>query len=104
MHRCISARNLVLHDELDRLWLAQRGYNDWLIGWTAVQSEESLHEPVRFQFVSGEHGAMTRGAIFLHIVNHATYHRGWVSDRSKQTADNRLVRVPGNRSVMRGTA
>jgi uncharacterized damage-inducible protein DinB len=23
---------------------------------------------------------MTRGEILLHIVNHATYHRGWVSD------------------------
>lgn len=23
---------------------------------------------------------MTRGEILMHIVNHATYHRGWVSD------------------------
>jgi len=23
---------------------------------------------------------MRRGAILLHVVNHATYHRGWVAD------------------------
>ena len=24
---------------------------------------------------------MTRGEILMHVVNHATYHRGWVSDQ-----------------------
>jgi len=75
-----AARNLILHEELDQLWHAQEGYNDWLIDWAAAQSDDSLHEPVRFKFVSGEDGVMTRGAILLHIVNHGTYHRGWVSD------------------------
>jgi uncharacterized damage-inducible protein DinB len=23
---------------------------------------------------------MTRGAILLHVVNHATYHRGWIAE------------------------
>jgi uncharacterized damage-inducible protein DinB len=23
---------------------------------------------------------MARGAILLHVVNHATYHRGWIAD------------------------
>jgi uncharacterized damage-inducible protein DinB len=30
--------------------------------------------------ISGERGTMTRGAILLHVVNHATYHRGWVAE------------------------
>ena len=29
-------------------------------------------------FSSGKHGDMTRGAMFLHVVNHKTYHRGWI--------------------------
>jgi uncharacterized damage-inducible protein DinB len=35
---------------------------------------------VTFRLVSGEAGAMTRAEILMHIVNHASYHRGWVSD------------------------
>jgi len=75
-----GARNLVLHEQLHDLWQAQQRFNGWLVGWAGAQSQESLYERVRFTFVSGEKGAMTRGAILLHIVNHATYHRGWVSD------------------------
>jgi len=75
-----TARNLVLHPEVLQLWQAQQQFNDWLRDWVAKQSETSLLETVRFRFVSGEGGALTGGAILLHIVNHATYHRGWVSD------------------------
>jgi uncharacterized damage-inducible protein DinB len=75
-----SARNIVLHEELEQLWQAQQQYNEWLVGWAGGQTEAQLLETVRFKFVSGEDGAMSRGAILLHIVNHATYHRGWVSD------------------------
>ncbi|MGE4341109.1 MAG: DinB family protein [Pigmentiphaga sp.] len=34
---------------------------------------------MKFNFVSGEPGELSRGAIFLHVANHKTYHRGWVS-------------------------
>jgi len=75
-----SARNLVLHEELEQLWNAQQRYNEWLVGWAGGQTEARLREILRFKFISGEDGAMSRGAMLLHIVNHATYHRGWVSD------------------------
>jgi uncharacterized damage-inducible protein DinB len=75
-----SARNPVLHEELASLRHAQQQYNDWLCGWSAGQTEARLLETIRFKFISGEDGAMSRGAMLLHIVNHATYHRGWVSD------------------------
>ena len=40
-----------------------------------------LHEDLlRFRFISGDRGAMTRGEILLHVVNHATYHRGWIAE------------------------
>lgn len=42
-------------------------------------SEADLAEVVRFSFVDGGEGAMTREDILLHLVNHATYHRGFVS-------------------------
>jgi len=75
-----SARNLVLHPELPALWLAQQKANEWLIAWAQGQSASSLQEIVTFRLVSGKKGSMTRAQILMHIVNHATYHRGWVSD------------------------
>ena len=75
-----AARNLVLHAELADLWAAQRRMNDWWVDWSAAQSAESLAEIVRFRFIGGNEGAMTRGAILLHVVNHATYHRGWIAE------------------------
>jgi len=75
-----TARNLVLHPVVLQLWQAQQQFNDWLKDWVAKQSETSLLETVCFRFMCGEEGALSRGAILLHIVNHATYHRGWVSD------------------------
>jgi uncharacterized damage-inducible protein DinB len=35
---------------------------------------------VNFRFVDGGAGAMTRGDMLLHVVNHKTYHRGYVAD------------------------
>ncbi len=75
-----NARNLVLHAELPELWRAQQAMNRWWIDWSAAQSPASLAESVRFRFIGGEESAMTRGAILLHVVNHASYHRGWVAE------------------------
>ena len=43
-------------------------------------SVEELKETIRFEFVGGGDGAMNRQEILLHLVNHATYHRGFISD------------------------
>jgi len=75
-----TARNVLPHPELEALWPAQQQVNDWLLEWGERQSRSSLEESVAFRLVSGEAGTMTRGEILMHIVNHATYHRGWVSD------------------------
>jgi uncharacterized damage-inducible protein DinB len=75
-----TARNLLLHPDLGDLWAAQQKVNAWFIAWSEAQSDASLDEVVRFTFVSGEPGAMTRGEMLLHVVNHATYHRGWVAE------------------------
>lgn len=75
-----TARNAVPYPELEALTAAQRRANDWLFAWSEAQSAESLREALSFRMISGEQASMTRGEILIHIVNHATYHRGWVSD------------------------
>ena len=47
-------------------------------------SAEELKETIRFEFIGGGDGAMTRQEILLHLVNHATYHRGFISDMLSQ--------------------
>ena len=75
-----KARNIVLHSELPALWAAQQKMNDWFIDWAAAQSEASLDENVPFTFVNGSPGSMRRGEMFLHLVTHGSYHRGWVAE------------------------
>ena len=41
---------------------------------------EELGQVIEFEFVDGGAGAMTRFEILLHLANHATYPRGFVSD------------------------
>jgi uncharacterized damage-inducible protein DinB len=75
-----TARNVVLHPELSDLWQAQQAVNRWYIDWSERQSQASLDEIVNFTFIGGEKSSMSRGDILLHVVNHATYHRGWVAE------------------------
>jgi uncharacterized damage-inducible protein DinB len=75
-----AARNVVLHESLPALWRAQQAIDQWYIDWSDRQTAPSLGETVRFRFIGGEEGVMTRGEILLHVVNHATYHRGWVAE------------------------
>lgn len=74
------ARNVVLHEDLPGLWKAQREIDQWYIDWSERQSAQSLEETVPFEFIGGGRGAMSRGDILLHVVNHATYHRGWIAE------------------------
>ena len=75
-----KARNVVIHADLPALWTAQRAMNQWWIDWSAAQTGKSLEAPVRFRFIDGDEGTMTRGAILLHVVNHGSYHRGWIAE------------------------
>lgn len=58
---------------------AQKEINDWFVSWAGQQTEESLNEILNFTFVSGQRSSMTAGEMLMHVVNHATYHRGWVA-------------------------
>ncbi|WCM49393.1 DinB family protein [Pseudomonas sp. WJP1] len=68
----------LVHPELAVLRLAQQDVDRWYCNWSARQTDASLDKPLRFTFVSGESGTMTAGAMLMHVVNHASYHRGWV--------------------------
>lgn len=58
--------------------------NDWYLGYVSSWTDEELDETIHFKFLNGQNAAMTREEIVLHIVNHATYHRGFVGDMLKQ--------------------
>ena len=75
-----KARNVVIHADLAALRKAQEATNQWWIDWCAQQTAQRLDESVNFRFIDGGDGAMTRGAILMHVVNHGSYHRGWVAE------------------------
>jgi uncharacterized damage-inducible protein DinB len=74
-----KSRGDLLFPNLGDIVEEQLKINQWFIDWAKEQDSESFSERVKFRFVSGEAGEMTRGGMFLHIINHKTYHRGWVS-------------------------
>ncbi|WP_199055189.1 DinB family protein [Aquitalea sp. ASV15] len=50
--------------------------NGWLQPYTAALPAEQLGEIIRFRFLDGKAGSMTRAEILFHLVNHGSYHRG----------------------------
>jgi len=75
-----SARNTAAPPPLEKLWQAQQDVDRWYLEWSGRQTEASLAEEARFVLIGGTPGAMTRGEILLHVVNHTSYHRGFVAD------------------------
>jgi len=75
-----SARNTPDHPPLAELWKKQQEIDGWYIAWSDRLTDDSLDEKVNFSLIGGNAGVMTRGQILLHIINHTTYHRGFVAD------------------------
>src|SRR5688572_10503738 len=75
-----DARNTKDHPPLAELARAQAALDRWYIDWSDGVTADALNEKVDFKFVGGGPGAMTRGQMLLHIVNHTSYHRGFASD------------------------
>jgi uncharacterized damage-inducible protein DinB len=75
-----TARNTETHPPLAELWEAQKAMDQWYIDYTNNASESLLDEQVEFQYVGGGNGIMSRMEMILHVVNHGTYHRGFVGD------------------------
>jgi len=75
-----TARNTPGHPPLAELWRDQQAVDAWYVATYDALSQAELDETVRFTFVGGGDGAMTRGEILLHLVNHTSYHRGFVAE------------------------
>ncbi len=74
------ARNTDETPKLTDLWQMVQAMDQWYISYASELTDTALGEIVRFQFVDGGAGAMTRAEMLLHVVNHGTYHRGFVGD------------------------
>ena len=74
-----TARNTPDHPPLAELWRDQQELDRWYIETFDAMDEARLGEKVCFTFVGGGEGVMTRGEILQHLVNHTTYHRGFVA-------------------------
>ena len=75
-----TARNTETHPPLAELWRLQQEVDGWYVACSDRLTDAALNEKVAFEFVGGGQGLMTRGEILAHIVNHTTYHRGFVAD------------------------
>lgn len=81
-----TARNTDRPPPVAALWEQVRALDRWYIAYAAGLKAAALGETVRFEFVDGGAGAMTREAIILHVVNHGSYHRGFVGDMLYQVS------------------
>ena len=68
-------------DELDYM---QREMDAWYVSYFDALAAKALDEVIEFTFIGGGEGAMTRAEILMHVVNHTTYHRGFVADLVSQ--------------------
>ncbi|MBR0559077.1 DinB family protein [Neokomagataea anthophila] len=79
-----QTRNTEHTPSVDELVFFVERMNDWYLAHVGSWRDDDLDVLVHFEFLNGRPAAMTREDIVLHIVNHATYHRGFVGDMLKQ--------------------
>ena len=79
-----TSRNTDAAPTLAQLREQQQVLDDWYILYADGLAGDTHSEVVQFRFVDGGEGAMTRGDMLLHVVNHKTFHRGYVADMMYQ--------------------
>ena len=75
----LTTRNPDHCPEIEELIEGQRRLNAWYVNYADRIKEHELKERVEFEFIGGGAGRMRRRDILMHVVNHATYHRGHVA-------------------------
>jgi uncharacterized damage-inducible protein DinB len=75
-----TSRRLAHPRPLDALQRGQAEVDRWYVQFAEAQTTESLAREVAFMFVGGGDGIMRVDEMLLHVVNHSTYHRGYVAD------------------------
>lgn len=76
----IPALNTVTHPDIEDLWTAQQEIDEWYAAWAGSQTETSLAREKDYALIGGNTGRMSQGEILMHVVNHNSYHRGFVAD------------------------
>lgn len=76
----LTTRNPEHCPAIEELAASQRSLDEWYVGYADSLTEGQLAEAVEFEFIGGGSGRMARRDIILHVVNHATYHRGHAAD------------------------
>lgn len=79
-----SSRNTDSYPTLSELWKKQQIIDQWYLDFTSKLEPQNLTEKISFEFVGGGKSEMSIMEIMFHIVNHGTYHRGFVSDMMYQ--------------------
>lgn len=78
------SRTPVNHPDLSEIWNQQQEIDAWWINHADSLDQAGLSQEIDFTFVEGGNGRLTGEQIILHIVDHATYHRGYVCDMMYQ--------------------
>ncbi len=85
-HDSTNTDTLPQLDELDRRLTAA---NRWLAAYLDGLTPGQLQEPIRFAFVDGKQGVLSREEAIFHLVNHGTYHRGAIGHALDWAGGNR---------------
>ena len=75
-----GARNTPEAPPLDQLKRDQEEIDAWYVAWSDRLTPQAIDEKVKFTYVGGGDGMLSRGEILMHLVNHHSYHRGFVAE------------------------
>lgn len=75
-----TSRNTDREPAIGPLMLHQAALDRWFVDYADGLNATAHDEVVQFNFVDGGAGAMSRGEMLLHVVNHKTYHRGNIAN------------------------
>lgn len=76
----LHSRNPEFCPPLDALMREQNALNGWFVDYADALSAPAWNAQVDFEFIGGGAGRLSRAEILLHVVNHASYHRGHMAD------------------------
>lgn len=91
-----TARVMPETTHFEALRAMQRELDAWYVDYTDALSEAEAAEPLHFEYIGGGEGVMTRAQMVLHVVNHASFHRGFIVDmlRRKENRESGGIAVP----------
>ncbi len=75
-----GARNTPEPPPLAELRRNQEESDAWYVAWSDRLTDAAIDEKVHFAYIGGGEGILSRGEILMHLVNHHSYHRGFVAE------------------------